>query len=105
MNSVLSKIKAYIGFAKKSRQITFGVDDIIKLKNAKVIIVSDSLGESSMKKVKNYSETKKIEMLCLKSEDFKNLENESIKAIAITDKGLADAIKINLTTSLGGKVE
>ena len=32
------KIKAYIGFAIKSRKIKFGVDDIIKLKNAELII-------------------------------------------------------------------
>lgn len=105
MNLMLSKIKSYIGFAKKNRTICYGVDDIIKLRNAKVIIVSDSLGESSLKKITNFASSKNCEMFTLKSEEFITLENESIKAIAITDKGLADAIKNNLTMCLGGKVE
>ena len=54
------KIKTYIGFAIKSRKIKFGVDDILKLKNAELIIVSDSLSESGMKKLEGFAERKSI---------------------------------------------
>ena len=37
MNSQIPKIKSYIGFAIRSREITYGVDDIVKLKNGKQI--------------------------------------------------------------------
>ena len=45
------KVKTYVGFAIKSRKIKFGVDDILKLKNVDIIIVSDALAESGMKKI------------------------------------------------------
>ena len=94
----LSKIKTYIGFAIKSRKIKFGVDDILKLKNAGIIIVSDSLAESGMKKLENFANKKSIELIKLTEVDFLELiQNISIKATAILDENLAEAIKKNLT--------
>ncbi len=94
----LSKIKTYIGFAIKSRKIRFGVDDILKLKNASLIIVSDSLAESGMKKLEGFAERKSIELIKFNESDFLELiQNISIKATAILDENLAEAIKKNLT--------
>ena len=94
----LSKIKTYIGFAIKSRKIKFGVDDILKLKNASLIIVSDSLAESGMKKLEGFAERKSIELIKFNESDFLELiQNISIKATAILDENLAEAIKKNLT--------
>lgn len=96
----ISKIKTYIGFAIKSRKIKFGVDDIIKLKNAEIILVSDSLGESALKKLNAYSLKKGVQVEVLNSADFFELmQNENIKAAAILDKNLAVAIKKNLTSN------
>ena len=93
-----SKVKTYVGFAVKSRKIKFGIDDIIKLKNAKLIIVSDSLAESGMKKIEGYAERISVDLIKLSEEDFLEIiQNISIKAIAILDENLADAIKKNLT--------
>lgn len=95
-----SKIKTYIGFAIKSRKIKFGVDDIIKLKNAEIILVSDSLGDSALKKINGYAIKKDVQVFLLNSADFFELiQNENIKAAAILDKNLADAIKRNLTSN------
>ena len=92
------KIKTYIGFAIKSRKIKFGVDDIIKLKNAELIIVSDSLAESGVKKINGFAEEKNIDLINLKEEIFLEVvPNYNIKVTAIVDKNLADAIKKNLT--------
>ena len=66
-----SKVKTYVGFAVKSRKIKFGIDDIIKLKNAKLIIVSDSLAESGMKKIEGYAERISVDLIKLSEEDFK----------------------------------
>lgn len=94
----LSKIKTYIGFAIKSRKIRFGVDDILKLKNVSLIIVSDSLAESGMKKLEGFAERKSIELIKFNESDFLELiQNISIKATAILDENLAEAIKKNLT--------
>ena len=93
-----SKIKTYIGFAIKSRKIKFGVDDIIKLKNAELIIVSDSLTGSGVKKIKGFAEGKNIDLINLKENVFLEVvPNYNIKVTAILDKNLAEAIKMNLT--------
>ena len=94
----LSKIKTYVGFAIKSRKIKYGVDDILKIKNAGLIILSDSLAESGQKKLVGFAERKSIEVLKLTEDDFLELtQNISIKAMAILDNNLAEAIKKNLT--------
>ena len=96
----LSKIKTYIGFAIKSRKIKFGVDDILKLKNAHLIIVSDSLAESGLKKIEGFASRKSIEVIKFSEIDFQEVvQNISIKATALLDQNLADAIKKNLTNS------
>ena len=98
MNNNLSKIKTYVGFAIKSRKIKFGVDDILKLKNAELIMVSDSLAESGMKKIEAFADRKSVSLIKLSEEDFfEVVQNISIKALAVLDENLADAIKKNLT--------
>ena len=93
-----SKIKTYVGFAVKSRKIRYGVDDILKLKNANLIIVSDSLAESGMKKLEAFADRKSVSLIKLSEEDFfEVVQNISIKALAVLDENLADAIKKNLT--------
>ncbi len=99
MNLQINKAKTYIGFAIKSRAIKYGVDDICKLKKIDLIIVSESLQESSMNKVVKHSEQIKADLLKLGLEKFEDLlDNKSVKAIAILDKNLAVAIKKNLTS-------
>jgi ribosomal protein L7Ae-like RNA K-turn-binding protein len=93
-----SKIKTYVGFAVKSRKIRYGVDDILKLKNADLIIVSDSLAESGMKKLEAFADRKSVGLIKLSEQDFfEVVQNISIKALAVLDENLADAIKKNLT--------
>lgn len=95
-----SKIKTYVGFAIKSRKIKFGVDDIIKLKNAGLIIVSESLADSGMKKLEGFANRKSIDLLKLSEDEFfEVIQNISIKATAILDENLAEAIKKNLTNN------
>lgn len=97
MSGNFSKIKAYIGFAQKSRSLIFGVDDILKNKKLKLILLSDNLAESSRAKLENYAKQKNIIIKLLKADDFYSLfSNESIKAVAIINENLADAINKSL---------
>ena len=96
MNENLKKIKTYIGFSIKARKIVFGTDDILRLKKLELIVVSSSLAESSLKKLKNYADSRKVEIKIFDDAFFVEAVNsESIKAAAILDKNLADAIKLN----------
>ena len=97
MNLQIPKIKSYIGFAIRSREITFGVDDIVKTKKAKLIIASKDLGESSLSKLEKFSSEKNLEVILLDSVDFAEVvQNENIKAVSVENKNLAEAIKKNL---------
>ena len=98
MNLQIDKAKTYIGFAIKSRAIKYGVDDITKCKKSEIIIVSESLQESSFNKITKFSMQNNIDLLKIGLENFENLlDNKSVKAVAILDKDLAAAIKKNLT--------
>ena len=54
MKPQLSKIKTYIGFAIRSRQIIYGVDDIIKRDFKGLVMMSNALAESSANKLKSH---------------------------------------------------
>lgn len=98
MNLQIDKAKTYLGFAIKSRAVKYGVDDISKCKKAELILVSDALQESSFNKITKFSMQNNIDLLKIGLENFENLlDNKSIKAVAILDKNLAQAIKKNLT--------
>lgn len=98
MNLQINKAKTYIGFAIKSRAIKFGVDDILKSKKCKLVLVSELLQESSFNKITKFCNQKNIDLLKIGLENFENLlDNKSVKAVAILDDNLALAIKKNLT--------
>lgn len=94
MNLKISKIKAYIGFAIKSRQIKYGVDDIIKQINCRLIITSNLLAESSSNKLKKFSEKTHCDIINFSNDEFLELfdGNQNIRAVAILDDNLAKAI-------------
>ena len=94
------KVKTYLGFAVKSRKIKYGVDDIIKLKIASLVLVSDALAESGLGKVKAYALKKSIACIVIDAEKFNDIiQNPNIKAAAILDDNLAVAIKKNLANN------
>ena len=97
MNSQIPKFKSYIGFAIRSREITYGVDDIVKTKKSKLIIASKELGESSLSKLNKFADSKNIEVILFDSAQYAEImQNENIKAASIENKNLAEAIKKNL---------
>lgn len=92
------KIRTYLNFAKRARNIIYGADDIIKsIKKCHIILASDNLGSSSLEKLKNVAQKSKLRICVLEANFFKDkIESETIKAVAITDKNLSDAIKNEL---------
>ena len=83
----MDKIKSYIGFAKKSRKIAFGLNMALA-KNSKLILVDESISEDSLNKLNKICKN----IAVLKSEDYQKLQ-ENAKVIAILDKNLANAIE------------
>lgn len=93
-----SKIKTYIGFAKRSKTIMYGVDEIIKdIKKCELILVSSALSKSSLESLQKTAMKNKRKVYIVAENEFnQNLNSIFIKAIAITDKNLSDAIKKEL---------
>lgn len=90
----LKKIQTYLGFCIRSGKITFGVDGIESLRKGVVLLLADeALGESSFKTLKKLQEKFSCEMiLCPRGELGELLHRPAVKAVAIKDKHLADAI-------------
>lgn len=99
MKVELSKIKSYIGFAIKSRNIKFGVDEILKMKHCEIVLFSKSLAKSSTDKLMTYSAKTNSPIFDIDANDFANMfdGNENVKAVAVIDKNLAVAIKKIMT--------
>ena len=103
-----NKIKTYINFAKRSRTLIFGVDDIIKSKKVEIVLYSDLLAESSKKKLINFSKSNNVFEKEIENKTMNELlQNESVKAVGVTDKNLANAIIMNFTNDVsnGGNLE
>lgn len=103
-----NKIKTYINFAKRSRTLIFGVDDIIKSKKVEIVLYSDLLAESSKKKLINFSKSNNVFEKEIENKIMNELlQNESVKAVGVTDKNLANAIRMNFTNDVsnGGNLE
>lgn len=88
-----NKLATYLGFAKKSGKIVYGVDNILdKSKKAIMLMCDKSLSENSFSKIKNISERVNIKIYVTDNLD-KILNTTNCKAIAITSKDLAKAIQ------------
>jgi hypothetical protein len=98
MKPQLSKIKTYIGFAVRSRQIIYGVDDILKHNFKGLVLMSNALAESSANKLKSHISYAGGQVLSFEPEEFAELfGDKNVKAAAIKDNNLAVAIKKNMT--------
>jgi len=88
-----SKIKSYIGFAIKSNNIAYGVDNITALKRPpRLVIYSKELSENSTAALLRYAERSGAPTVC--AEDFKDyVSAENCKAIGLLSKELAEAVK------------
>ena len=87
----VQKIKTYIGFAKKSNSIVYGVDSI-KEKKVNVVIYSKGLSQSSKQRCVSLEE-KGVKVFEITDEQMLEIiENISVKAFAIKNEELAKAI-------------
>ncbi len=92
----VDKIKAYVGFAIKSKSILFGLDKI-KEKKVEIIIFSEQLSKSSTIDLRKIAEKNDCKCIEIKNEEMLTLVgSEKVKAFAIQNKELAKAIESNI---------
>lgn len=85
-----NKLKTYIGFAKKAGKIVYGVDQIVKIRRRYLILTDPALSANSQKKIaKHASETGST---ILTADDLAELFGENVKAVAVKEEHLAEAI-------------
>lgn len=87
----IQKIKSYIGFAKKSNALVYGVD-MIREKRVYVAVYSNSLAEASKQRCESLKEkgTKVYEVDDRVMFDLTQMPN--VKALGIKNEELAKAI-------------
>ncbi len=88
------RIKTYIGFAIKSRNIVYGADmTLMGKKRQYLILFADSINRTSKSRLLSYCESKNIPILTLEEKIMEEYVNKiNCKCVAITDKNLAEAI-------------
>lgn len=93
-----NKIDSLIGFAVKARKVVYGTDNIETRKIA-LIICCKSLGENSLKRMKKISENTKTPLVISHFPLENIVYKQGVKAIAITDKQMSQAIINFITTN------
>lgn len=94
---ISQKLRTYIGFAKKSRSIIYGVDNFEK-KHVDLILISNTLGINARKKCEKIADKNSIRIFELQRSELCEMgfEDEQIKAMAIINFQLAKAIEEQL---------
>ena len=89
MKSNLEKVKTYIGFAEKSKNIVLGQDNILKNRRVRLIIYEEGLSESTISKLKSFSEKNNIKILALSEEELKFIYSKTgVKVFGILEPNL-----------------
>lgn len=86
-----TKIKTYVGFARKAGKVVMGVDNIVVLKRPVLVLYSKELAENSVKKLEKASQTTGHTLIALEPTTDLGLP-DGCKAIGVKEKNLADAI-------------
>ena len=89
------KIKSYIGFAVKSNNVVFGLDNIMTSRvKVRVIIEDGTLGEASKRKLTNFLAHKDIPVVVLSDISLGSdiLKRDKCKIIGVLEDNLAKAI-------------
>lgn len=90
---IKEKVKTYLGFAIKSGAVVWGIDNILKKRNIKLILISDNLLDNSLKKLNEYIKVKKTKNIKIEHSIMQYLTHkEGCKAIGVTNLSLAQAI-------------
>ncbi|MDR3216331.1 MAG: hypothetical protein LBT55_02795 [Clostridiaceae bacterium] len=91
----IRKIKAYLGFAVKSRSIVWGADNILARKRFYPLILEDETFDGkAAREIADYAGER---IPLLKVSGLNALLNKEVcKVVAITDKNLAEIIKITI---------
>ena len=89
-----SKIETYLGFCVRAKKIVYGVDEVEKQKRGVYLLIFDaSLGQNSLKVMRKAQETLGCPLVESNAGTLgERLHRLGVKAVAIKDKNLADAI-------------
>ena len=90
-----SKLQSYLGFCIRARKLVFGVDNIEKeRKGVYLLLCDETLGESSFKTMRNAQEKLSCPLLIAEKDVLgATLYRSAVKAVAIKDKHLAQAVQ------------
>ena len=89
-----NKAQTFIGFAVRKNAVKINVNTIATLKKAFLLVVCSTAGENTKKKSLSLSKRFNCDIITMTDGTLGELLNkENAKVVAITDEGLAKAIK------------
>lgn len=91
----INKLRAYVGFAVKSGNIVFGVDQIKACKKQiKLVLACNTLSSNALDKLYRHCSLNNLKLVIIQSPYTLDsiVGRENCKAIAILDEHLAQAI-------------
>lgn len=92
----MKMVEKLLGFAIKANKIVYGTDNVI-IKKVKLILISDMLSKSTIKKI--YFNKKEIPIYSVKHFDELLSGRPGCKVIGITDSQMATAMENNLDSN------
>lgn len=92
----MKMVEKLLGFAIKANKIVYGTDNVI-IKKVKLILISDTLSKTTIKKI--YNNKKEIPIYSVKNFDELLLGRPGCKVIGITDSQMATAMENNLDSN------
>ena len=91
LQTSISKVKTYIGFAFKANKCVMGVDNLEKISKPILIVYSSTLSQNSVKKIVDLKN--KYGHTIFEIENFNEISpREGCKALGIKDISLSGAI-------------
>lgn len=101
-----NRVQTFLGFAKKSQNIIYGIDKIIIPKKKRYLIIFDKdLSDNSRRKIIDYAKESSICVIESHDKVADISSTAGCKVLAIKNKNMADQIineYKNNTTSFGG---
>ena len=93
--SLNAKVAAYIGFSIKAGKVLYGYESVIASRKARLILCDQALSENSMKKVRKYAETVKVNVIVV-DDLAQYFGGKPIKCIGLVEENLASATEKEL---------
>ena len=89
MENSNDKFVIMIGFARRSGKIVYGLDNLVRAKNVKLLAVSSTASDNLVRNMERLADTNKIPIVFVS--EMERTVGYNVKALGLTDGNMAKA--------------